>query len=188
MSLRVVFFDVKTLSMTKMQVAGYRLAFIALALNMLTWLLPVLANSADGGFLSICTAKGIQVIKVTDNGFPDNAPEPLSDDNTRSQNCAFCFAQSAAFTPVTGVSVYSTETVYGLGADATNGEAIAKIFEAKNRPSFNPLIVHIAKKDNPEKYVVMNEQAKLLASYFWPGALTMILPRQKDCPISELWG
>lgn len=107
MSLRPVFFDVKTLSMTKMQVAGYRLAFIALALNMLTWLLPVLANSADGGFLSICTAKGIQVIKVTDNGFPDNAPEPLSDDNTRSQNCAFCFAQSATFTPVTGVSVYS---------------------------------------------------------------------------------
>lgn len=102
-----MFFAVKTFFMTRMQVAGYRLAFIALALNMLTWLLPVLAVSADGGFLSICTAKGIQVIKVTDNGFPDTAPEPLSDDNSRSQNCAFCFAQATVFTPAASISIHS---------------------------------------------------------------------------------
>lgn len=95
-------------------------------------------------------------------------------------------AEAAALIKAGEIVALPTETVYGLGADATNGEAIAKIFEAKNRPSFNPLIIHIAKKDDPEKYVVMNENAKLLASYFWPGALTMILPRQKDCPISEL--
>lgn len=84
------------------------------------------------------------------------------------------------------IIAFPTETVYGLGADATNGQAIAKIYEAKDRPSFNPLIVHIGVKDNPESYVVMNETARILANAFWPGALTMILPRQNDCPVSEL--
>ncbi len=81
---------------------------------------------------------------------------------------------------------FPTETVYGLGADATNDKAVARIFEAKGRPSFNPLIVHLPDIDTAKKYVEFDEQAELLATHFWPGALTLVLPRKKECPISRL--
>jgi len=81
---------------------------------------------------------------------------------------------------------FPTETVYGLGADATSDEAVAKIFSAKGRPSFNPLIVHLPDIETAKKYVEFNEKSIKLASLFWPGALTMVLPRKKDCPISKL--
>lgn len=79
-----------------------------------------------------------------------------------------------------------TETVYGLGADATNGQAVARIFEAKGRPQFNPLIIHVADMRAAEKIVEMDDRARAVAQAFWPGPLTMILPRRKDCPVSEL--
>ena len=74
---------------------------------------------------------------------------------------------------------FPTETVYGLGADARNAEAIHKIFEAKGRPQDNPLIVHISSLEQIEDVISgeMPEQARLLAKYFWPGPLTMILPK-----------
>ncbi|MEP3244524.1 MAG: L-threonylcarbamoyladenylate synthase [Sneathiella sp.] len=81
---------------------------------------------------------------------------------------------------------FPTETVYGLGADATNDAAVAKIFEAKGRPSFNPLIVHVPDLLTARKYVQFNALAENLAALFWPGALTMVLPRCSDCPISAL--
>ena len=79
-----------------------------------------------------------------------------------------------------------TETVYGLGANALDGQAVAKIFDAKNRPSFNPLIVHVADKNEAEKYAVMDDRARAVAAQYWPGPLTLVLPRKMDSGISDL--
>ncbi len=81
---------------------------------------------------------------------------------------------------------FPTETVYGLGANALDGKAVAQIFEAKGRPSFNPLIVHVAELDMAKEFAVFNEAAMNIAAKFWPGPLTLILPKTKDCPISDL--
>jgi len=81
---------------------------------------------------------------------------------------------------------FPTETVYGLGADATNDKAIASIYKAKERPQFNPLISHIADTKNIEEYVEWTSEAQKLSDIFWPGSLTMILKRKKDSPISLL--
>jgi L-threonylcarbamoyladenylate synthase len=81
---------------------------------------------------------------------------------------------------------FPTETVYGLGADATDGAAVAGIFEAKGRPRFNPLIVHVATAETAERYVVLDELARKLAANFWPGALTLVLPRKPGSGISDL--
>ncbi|MDE2030346.1 MAG: threonylcarbamoyl-AMP synthase [Alphaproteobacteria bacterium] len=81
---------------------------------------------------------------------------------------------------------FPTETVYGLGGDATNGEAVAAIYAAKGRPSFNPLIVHVAEARALDALVEWNETARTLASAFWPGPLTLIMPRKKDAPVSLL--
>lgn len=79
-----------------------------------------------------------------------------------------------------------TETVYGLGADATNDDAVAAIFAAKGRPQFNPLIVHGASFAAVEKYVEFSQTARNLAEKFWPGALTLVLPKKTNCPLSLL--
>ena len=79
-----------------------------------------------------------------------------------------------------------TETVYGLAADATNGEAVARIYAAKGRPSFNPLIVHVADLDAAERIAVFDPLARTLAARFWPGPLTLVLPLRRDAPISSL--
>jgi L-threonylcarbamoyladenylate synthase len=81
---------------------------------------------------------------------------------------------------------FPTETVYGLGADATNDRAVAAIFEAKGRPSFNPLIVHVAAPAETEALVQVDERARAVMARFWPGPLTLVLPRQKDSPVSLL--
>jgi L-threonylcarbamoyladenylate synthase len=81
---------------------------------------------------------------------------------------------------------FPTETVYGLGADATADLAVARIFEAKGRPRFNPLIVHVPDVTEARKHVTWNDLADRLASRFWPGALTLVLPRAADCKLSLL--
>lgn len=81
---------------------------------------------------------------------------------------------------------FPTETVYGLGADATNGEAVAAIFAAKGRPRFNPLIVHIADIAAARHQAVFNPLAEKLAARFWPGPLTLVLPRRPDASVSLL--
>jgi L-threonylcarbamoyladenylate synthase len=81
---------------------------------------------------------------------------------------------------------FGTETVYGLGADATNDSAVASIFAAKQRPRFNPLICHYPHTDAALADVVANEQAWSLAAAFWPGPLTLVLPRQRNCGVSLL--
>ncbi len=81
---------------------------------------------------------------------------------------------------------FPTETVYGLGADATNGEAVARIFEAKGRPSFNPLIVHVAKPSDITEFVEVSEKTQAVMAQFWPGPLTLILPLKGNSRISQL--
>ena len=81
---------------------------------------------------------------------------------------------------------FPTETVYGLGADAGNERAVAQIFQAKQRPAFNPLIVHVAGHEQARRYGRFDPTAERLADAFWPGALTLVLPRQADGGISDL--
>ena len=81
---------------------------------------------------------------------------------------------------------FPTETVYGLGADATNGEAVASIFEAKGRPRFNPLIVHVASIDDAAARAQMTPLAERLAKSFWPGPLTLVLAKSEASDLSDL--
>lgn len=85
-----------------------------------------------------------------------------------------------------GLVALPTETVYGLGANALDGQAVARIFEAKNRPSFNPLIVHVADVESAEQIVQINARARAIADEFWPGPLTLILPKQINSTVSDL--
>jgi len=79
-----------------------------------------------------------------------------------------------------------TETVYGLGANALDDTAVAKIFTAKNRPSFNPLIVHVPDIATAKRYAAFNNLAERVAEAFWPGPLSIVLPRTNDCALSKL--
>jgi len=79
-----------------------------------------------------------------------------------------------------------TETVYGLAADATNGEAVARIYAAKGRPRFNPLIVHVPDLETAEEIAQFDALARDLARRFWPGPLTLVLPKRTNAPIAEL--
>ncbi|MGE0669080.1 MAG: L-threonylcarbamoyladenylate synthase [Sphingomonadales bacterium] len=79
-----------------------------------------------------------------------------------------------------------TETVYGLAADARDDRAVARIFEMKGRPTFNPLIIHVADMGMAEALVEMTPLARRIAARFWPGPLTLVLPRKPDCGVSLL--
>jgi L-threonylcarbamoyladenylate synthase len=79
-----------------------------------------------------------------------------------------------------------TETVYGLAADATNPKAVAQIYEAKGRPSFNPLIVHVSDVAGAQRIGHLNEQARRLANEHWPGPLTLVVPLREDSGIASI--
>lgn len=81
---------------------------------------------------------------------------------------------------------FPTETVYGLGGDATSDLSVTRIFAAKERPRFNPLIIHLPDVAAVRNLVVFDDRAKRLADLFWPGALTLVLPRRPDCRVSLL--
>src|SRR5947207_15741229 len=85
-----------------------------------------------------------------------------------------------------GLVAFATETVYGLGADAVNGTAVAGIFAAKQRPRFNPLIVHVRDLDHAQALAEFSRRALELAEAFWPGPLTLVLPRHAHAPVSLL--
>lgn len=85
-----------------------------------------------------------------------------------------------------GLAAFPTETVYGLGADATQDAAVARIFAAKGRPRFNPLIVHVPDLDAAGRLAMFTPLAKTLAAHFWPGPLTLVLPRRVDSGLSLL--
>ena len=112
-----------------------------------------------------------RVIKAhaTKDGAVDTAAEP-----------------AARVLTVGGLVAFPTETVYGLGADATNAEAVARLYEAKGRPSFNPLIAHVIDAAAARALAHFDHAAERLAEAFWPGPLTLVLPRRADCPVAEL--
>ncbi|WP_417723382.1 L-threonylcarbamoyladenylate synthase [Salipiger sp.] len=96
------------------------------------------------------------------------------------------FARAAELLSGGGLVAFPTETVYGLGADARNDHAVARIYEAKGRPSFNPLIVHLADLDAVRDLVDWSPEAETLAKAFWPGPLTMVLPLKAGAGVSRL--
>jgi L-threonylcarbamoyladenylate synthase len=98
---------------------------------------------------------------------------------TAAQPAAECLAAG-------GLVAFPTETVYGLGADGTNGKAVARLYAAKGRPSFNPLIAHLPTLEAARRIAIFNETALKLARAFWPGPLTLVLPKAPGCPVSEL--
>lgn len=95
-------------------------------------------------------------------------------------------AEAAAILRRGGLVAFPTETVYGLGADAGNDRAVAAIFAAKGRPRFNPLIVHVADLAAAERLVAFSALARKLAQQFWPGPLTLVLPRRAGATLSLL--
>jgi L-threonylcarbamoyladenylate synthase len=99
---------------------------------------------------------------------------------------AAAVARAACVLAAGGLVAFPTETVYGLGADATNGAAVARLYDAKGRPSFNPLIAHIADAAAARALARFPPAAKRLASAFWPGPLTLVLPKLAECPVAEL--
>ena len=107
------------------------------------------------------------------------APEPVSASSET-------IAAAAALLRQGGLVAFPTETVYGLGADATSDHAVARIFEAKGRPRFNPLIIHAVDIAGVQAIVQLDPRAIRLADAFWPGPLTLVLPRRMDCPVSLL--
>jgi L-threonylcarbamoyladenylate synthase len=99
---------------------------------------------------------------------------------------AVAIARAAALLRAGRLVAFPTETVYGLGGDATNDHAVAAIFAAKARPRFNPLIVHVRDLAGAERLAVFNSPARRAAARFWPGPLTLVLPRQADGGLSLL--
>ena len=95
-------------------------------------------------------------------------------------------ARAAELLAAGGLVAFPTETVYGLGADAGSDRAVAGIFAAKDRPSFNPLIVHGSGLDMLAPLVALTREAEDLAAAFWPGPLTLVLPLRPGAPVSDL--
>ena len=85
-----------------------------------------------------------------------------------------------------GLIAFPTETVYGLGADAANAEAIARLYQAKGRPAFNPLISHVSGLAAAQRLAQFDATALALADAFWPGPLTLVLPKTLRCPVADI--
>ena len=109
----------------------------------------------------------------------DTATQVMRADAVAAAAAARCLADG-------GLVAFPTETVYGLGADARNGRAVAKLFAAKGRPTFNPLIAHVANLREARRLARFDSAAERLAEKFWPGPLTLVLPKRSDGPVSEL--
>ena len=97
-------------------------------------------------------------------------------------------AEAGALLRAGNLVAIPTETVYGLAGDATDDRAVARIFAAKERPSFNPLIVHVAEIAAAREIVRFDARAEDLVARFWPGPLTLVLPRIEGCAVSLLAG
>ncbi len=99
---------------------------------------------------------------------------------------AATIADAAAILAAGGLVAFPTETVYGLGADATNGQAVARLYVAKGRPAFNPLIAHVADLAAARRLAQFDADAERLAAALWPGPLTLVLPKAPGCAVTEL--
>jgi L-threonylcarbamoyladenylate synthase len=104
----------------------------------------------------------------------------------RLTNDALGLTEAGEILRAGGLLAFPTETVYGLGADATNGIAVAGIYKAKGRPSFNPLIIHVSSLEEAKALARFDNEALALAKAFWPGPLTLVAPRLPECRISDL--
>jgi len=109
---------------------------------------------------------------------PANRPQMLGADPEG-------IAAAAALLRGGGLVALPTETVYGLAARADHDESVAAIYRAKGRPSFNPLIVHVADLEAAESIALLDDRARSLAAAFWPGALTMVLPLREGAPVAS---
>ncbi len=94
-------------------------------------------------------------------------------------------AKAARILESGGLVAVPTETVYGLAARADSAEAVARIYAAKGRPDFNPLIVHVTGLEQAEAYAEFSSEARALAQAYWPGPLTLVLPRRTDAALAE---
>jgi L-threonylcarbamoyladenylate synthase len=99
---------------------------------------------------------------------------------------AAALAAAARCLAAGGLVAFPTETVYGLGADAGNGEAVARLYAAKGRPAFNPLIAHVPDLAAARRLAEFNPNAETLAAAFWPGPLTLVLPKRPGSAVSDL--
>lgn len=107
----------------------------------------------------------------------------------RTETCPYgtaAIAQAAQLILAGQCVAMPTETVYGLAADATNGAAVARIYAAKGRPSFNPLIVHVPDLAAAEKLAIFSDTARNLATTYWPGPLTLVLPLKPESDIARI--
>lgn len=118
---------------------------------------------------------------MPDNGHSNpvaaTVPTPISDATVR---------QAGELLRAGHLVAFPTETVYGLGADATNASAVARIFEAKGRPRFNPLIVHVPDLEAAARLGIFSQRARRLAEAFWPGPLTLVVKRAPGAAVSDL--
>lgn len=106
--------------------------------------------------------------------------------NTATTSAAGAAPAAARCLEGGGLVAFPTETVYGLGADATNAQAVARLYEAKGRPSFNPLIAHVSDLQAARRIARFDQRSLRLAKAFWPGPLTLVLPKPAGCPVSDL--
>ncbi|WP_082459109.1 L-threonylcarbamoyladenylate synthase, partial [Bosea thiooxidans] len=113
-------------------------------------------------------------------------PLPASRPTKRLAADAAGIAEAAALLRGGGLVALPTETVYGLAADATSGAAVAGIYAAKERPSFNPLISHLPDLASARRQGLFDANALALAQAFWPGPLTLVVPAAPGCTVSEL--
>lgn len=114
--------------------------------------------------------------------------DPPTDGKTFSDREIKDLTEAAGILRKGGLVVFPTETVYGLGGDATDGDAARKIYAAKNRPSDNPLIIHVARPEDAEKYAITSDLYYKFAKAFMPGPLTVIMPRKDTIPLSVTGG
>ncbi len=122
-----------------------------------------------------------------DGRFPQLKRDVMDSVTTRTfASDAQGLGDAAAVLAQGGLVAFPTETVYGLGVDARNSDAVARLYAAKGRPAFNPLIVHVPSFEAAARYVVFDKVAEDLAQAFWPGALTFVLPLRADAGISPL--
>jgi L-threonylcarbamoyladenylate synthase len=107
-------------------------------------------------------------------------------DKVQETTGAGAIARAAAALRAGDLVILPTETVYGLAADAANPQAVARLYEAKGRPSFNPLIAHVASLEAAEEIAAFDERARRLAGRFWPGPLTLVLPVRRPARVCDL--
>jgi L-threonylcarbamoyladenylate synthase len=127
------------------------------------------------------------MMPLLSSGFPRYSAAQVSPTNPRILPYGTAaIAKAAAVIRAGGCVAVPTETVYGLAADATDSRAVAGIYAAKGRPSFNPLIVHVPDLEAAEIIAVFDDAARMLAERFWPGPLTLVLPVRADAGIASL--